>query len=186
MSSNSSLQASGGGGGGAVTVADGADVTLGSKGDTADTTATNSDTLVAFTKGLVKILASVWNSTLNGLQTVRVATTLFSTAQTTVGTANSGDLTVGPYDELGIDITTTAQAGTNPTIQFFWDRKGADGIYYHLWQSSVLTAAANTISTSIGPGLAYNQSLGVTGRLSWVVGGSATPTWTFTPNVYAK
>lgn len=117
---------------------------------------------------------------------MRSVVSLFSTAQSTVGSGNSGDITVGPYTEISIDITTTAQAGTNPTIQFFWERKGVDGIYYPIWQTNPLTAAANTISTSIGTGMAYNQSLGSTGRLRWLVGGSATPTWTFTPNVYGK
>lgn len=105
----------------------------------------------------------------------------------TVGaTQNSGDLTVGPYTEIGIDITTTAQSGTSPTIQYFYERKGADGLYYPLWQSAVLTLAANTLSTSIGLGMAYNQSLGLTGRLRWVIGGSATPTFTHSLNIYGK
>jgi hypothetical protein len=111
---------------------------------------------------------------------------LFTAAQTTVGNGNSGDLDVSRLREIAIDLTTTAQAGTNPTLQFFWERKAADGNYYVLWQSSILTVASNTLSTSIGPGLAYNQSLGATGRLRWVVGGTATPTWTFTTNVQGK
>lgn len=111
--------------------------------------------------------------------------TLAST--TTSGTTqNSGDLTVGPYTEISIDINTTAQSGTNPTIQYFYERKGADNIYYVLWQSAVLTAATNTLSTSIGAGMAYNQSLGLTGRVRWVVGGTSTPTFTMSINVYGK
>lgn len=112
--------------------------------------------------------------------------TLFTTAQTTVGSSNSGDLDVSKLREISIDITTTAQSGTNPTIQFFYERKCADTIYYVLWQSAVLTAAANTLSTSVGSGMAYNQSLGPTGRLRWVVGGTSTPNWTFTPNIFGK
>lgn len=113
-------------------------------------------------------------------------TALFTTAQSAVGSGNSGDIDVSEFREISIDITTTAQAGTNPTIQFFWERKGADGVYYKVWQTASLTAASNTISTSVGPGLAYNQSLGDKGRLEWVVGGTNTPTWTFTPNVSGK
>ena len=106
---------------------------------------------------------------------------------TTGSTQNSGDLNLSNLDSkiVGIDINTTAQSGTNPTIQYFWERKGADGIYYVLWQSSVLTAATNTLSTSIGPGMAYNQMIGTVGRLRWVIGGTATPTFTHTLNVYA-
>lgn len=113
------------------------------------------------------------------------AYTLASTT-TSGSTQNSGDITVGAYTEISIDINTTAQSGTNPTLQLFWERKGADGIYYVLWQSAVLTAATNTLSTSVGTGMAYNQSLGLTGRMRWVVGGTSTPTYTMSINIYAK
>lgn len=109
---------------------------------------------------------------------------LASTATTT--SSNSGDLAVGPYTEISIDINTTAQTGTNPTIQFFYKRKAADGLYYTLWQSAVLTAATNTLSTSIGAGMAYNQSLGATGQLTWTIGGTATPGFTFSANISGK
>lgn len=105
---------------------------------------------------------------------------------TSGATQNSGDLNVLPYTEIGIDINTTVQSGTSPTIQYFWERKGIDGIYYVLWQSAVLTAATNTISTGVGAGQAYPLSLGLTGRLRWVIGGSATPTFTHSLNIYAK
>src|SRR5258708_39687806 len=49
---------------------------------------------------------------------------------TTGSTQNSGDLAVGPYAELPIHITTPAQAGTSPTIQYFSQRKTPDGNYY--------------------------------------------------------
>ena len=109
-----------------------------------------------------------------------------SSTVTSGSTQNSGDFTTGPYTEISIDITTTAQAGTSPTIQYFYERKGADGVYYPLWNSSVLTLAVNTLSTSIGAGMAYSQSLGITGRLRWVVGGSSTPTFTHSINIDGK
>ncbi len=138
--------------------------------------------------GLVDITNSPFGTQANPLfVAVEVATvTLYSAAQNAVGSSNSPDLNVAALREISIDITTTAQAGTSPTIQFFWDRKGVDNQYYPIWQSSSLTLASNAVSTSVGPGLAYNQSLGATGRLRWVVGGTATPTWTFTPNVLGK
>ena len=118
----------------------------------------------------------------------RSAAAIYTLASTTTtgSTQNSGDVSVGPYTELSIDINTTAQAGSSPTIQYFWERKGADGIYYVIWQSAVLTSATNTLSVSVGSGMAYNQSLGMTGRLRWAVGGSSTPTYTHTLNVQAK
>jgi hypothetical protein len=118
----------------------------------------------------------------------RLGKAIYSLASvTTSGSSqSSGNLSVSQYAEIGIDITTTAQAGTSPTIQYFFERKGADGIFYPLWQSAVLTLAANTITTSIGAGMAYNQSLGLTARLRWVIGGSATPTYTHSANIYGK
>jgi hypothetical protein len=144
--------------------------------------ASNKNLRTAVYNGATELLLDSIGRVLIGLAT----STLFTAAQTGVGSGNSGDLDVSKLREVSIDLTTTAQSGTNPTIQFFWERKGADGVYYPLWQSSVFTVASNTVSTSIGPGLAYNQSLGLTGRLRWVVGGTATPTWTFSPNIYGK
>ncbi len=119
----------------------------------------------------------------------RDATTVLnqaSAAQTANG--NSGDLIVGPYTEISIDINITADSGTSQTIQFFWERKGADGNYYPLWQTSVLSSSISTpyqISTSVGAGMAYNQSLGSTGRLRWVIAGT-TPSFTFSASVIGK
>src|SRR5579884_424474 len=162
--------------------ADGAIATIGTKADAADTTSSNSDTLMAFIKGVVSLLSGV-------LAVKRSAVAVYllaSGAQTANG--NSGDLTVGLYTEIGIDINITADSGTNETIQFFWDRKGADGVYYPLWQSKTVLSTdslAEQISTSSGAGMAYNQSLGLTGRLRWVVGGTS-PSFTLSANVYGK
>lgn len=57
------IKGGGGVGGGASTIADGADETQGAKADTAITDATTTNTLMSFLKGLVKILADVWDST---------------------------------------------------------------------------------------------------------------------------
>jgi hypothetical protein len=109
--------------------------------------------------------------------------TLASGAQTANG--NSGDLTVGPYTEIAIDLNITANSGTSQTLQFFWERKGADGVYYVIWQTNVITTTNQALSTSIGAGMAYNQSLGATGRLRWVITGT-TPSYTFSANVQGK
>lgn len=115
-----------------------------------------------------------------GVVTALLQTTpVFTTAQSAVGSGNSGDLDVSRMHEISIDITMTL---ITTNLQFFWERKGADGNYYPVWQTAVLTSTTNPISTSIGPGLAYNQSLGLIGRLRWVATGNAS----FTPNVYGK
>lgn len=51
----------GGGGGGAVTIANGADVALGSKGDAAQTDVNAADTLIAFTKGSIATVLTAIN-----------------------------------------------------------------------------------------------------------------------------
>lgn len=189
-------------------VKDGNDLAQGATTDAAVVSDVNG-TLSAKLRGLVKIYADVWdsinhrlhvnvdNTNANGQaamassapvviasdQTpvaVKVATTtLYTTALVAGATGNSGDLDVSKLHEISIDITTTL---VTTNLQFFWERKGADGIYYPLWQTAVLTISANTLSTSIGSGLAYNQSLGLTGRFRWVATGNAS----FTPNIYGK
>src|SRR5690348_5629649 len=62
---------------------------------------------------------------------------LYTAAQANVGSGNSGDLDVSKLREISIDITTTL---VTTNLQFFWERKGADGTYYPLWQSALLTA----------------------------------------------
>lgn len=99
---------------------------------------------------------------------------------------NSPDLQVGSYSELALDVTTTAQAGTNPTLQLFIDRKSTDGNYYTIWQSAVLTLAANVVSTSLGVGMSYNVSFGHICRLRWVLGGSAGPSYTGSVSIVGK
>jgi len=151
---------------------------------------TDLDTLagiVSGSKGAVKAgagdfvdLATLAGIVSGGRALVGLSTTaLFTTAQTTVGSNNSGDIDVSKLREISIDITMTL---ITTNLQFFWERKGADGIYYPLWQTAVLTSTTNPISTSVGPGLAYNQSLGTTGRFRWVATGNAS----FTPNLYGK
>ena len=179
--------------------ADGALATIGAQADASATTDSGTFSYMSLFKRLLAKFPAIGAQTTANSSAVNIASdqiipikrstvAVYSLASTvtTGSTQNSGDLTVGPYTELSIDINTTAQAGTSPTLQLFYERKAADGIYYVLWQSAVLTTATNTISTSVGAGMAYNQSLGVTGRLRWVVGGSATPTFTFSASIQGK
>lgn len=98
---------------------------------------------------------------------------------------NSADLNVSALRELAVDANVTALTGTNPTVQFFVDRKGADGVYYQIWSSSSVNAVG-TVSDSIGPGMNKNQSLGSMVRFRWVIGGTGGPTVTFSVSLIAK
>ncbi len=185
----------------AVYMYDGYNVTQGTQADAAATTDAGTFSLIALVKRLLGKLLVGAQTTANSVA-VNIASdqvvpakrstvavyTLASGALTASG--NSGDLTVGPYTEISLDINITAQSGTGPTIQFFYERKGAEAspVYYPLWQSAVFTSSVslpNPISTSIGAGMAYNQSLGLTGRLRWVIAGT-TPSWTLSANIYGK
>lgn len=105
---------------------------------------------------------------------------------------NSGDLSVSSYETVAIDLNVTDKQGSNPTIQLLWDRKGADGVYYPVWDSTALSVSGASggspvqKSTSIGPGCAYNQEPGALGRLRWVIGGTSTPGATFSISIQGK
>lgn len=98
---------------------------------------------------------------------------------------NSGDLVVDAYTELAVDANLSVVTGTSPTIQFFVDRKGADGFYYPIWQQSSASTTTGMVSTSIGAGCASNQAFGATIRLRWVIGGTS-PSWTFSFSIIGK
>lgn len=97
---------------------------------------------------------------------------------------NSGDLAVDSFSELALDINITAVSGTTPTIQFFVDRKGNDGIYYVIYTGSSINTV-QAVSTSLGAGMAQSVSFGTTARLRWVIGGT-TPSFTFSASIIGK
>jgi hypothetical protein len=113
----------GGGGGGAVTIADGADVALGSTADAA-VTSNATGTISAKLRGLVAILANVWDSvgsTLKVSGTVSVGNTV------TVGGTVSVDNLAGPGIS-GCDVFVY-KIGTAPEAagQFYsWARDGGN------------------------------------------------------------
>jgi hypothetical protein len=106
-----------------------------------------------------------------------------SAAQTASG--NSADLVVGQFIELAVDCNVTAVSGTNPTLQIFLERKGADGVYYPVWQSITITSASTQLCTSIGAGMSIAQGFGSTVRLRWVIGGT-NASWTFSCSIVGK
>lgn len=110
---------------------------------------------------------------------------LIASALVTATPVTNGPYVVGPFAELAVDINLTVKAGTSPTIQFFIDRIGADTVAYNTWSSSVVSAVGQ-VSTSIGSGFSTAQSFGSTIQLRWIIGGSATPSWTFSVSIIGK
>jgi hypothetical protein len=115
----------------------------------------------------------------------RSATTVLNQASVAqVASGNSADLAVGGYAELTVDVNVTSLSGTSPTLQMFVDRKGADGVYYPIWQSATITAAT-AVSTTIGAGMSIAQGFGSLVRLRWVIGGTG-PNVTFSGSMIGK
>ena len=53
---------------------------------------------------------------------------------------------------LAIDITLTSfTGGTSPTVTFFLDQLGSDGVWYRVWTSAALSTAG-VAGANIGPG----------------------------------
>ena len=104
---------------------------------------------------------------------------------------NTSDIDWGAYKELALDAVCTNKQGTSPTLQIIVYRKDAAGNYQHIHQitQSVSGASVSTpvyFVASIGVGCSINQSFGSTGRINWVIGGTATPGATFNLSLIGK
>lgn len=97
---------------------------------------------------------------------------------------NSGDLTVDSFSELALDINITAVSGTTPTIQYIMERKGNDNNYYQIYASSTINST-QSVSTSLGAGMAQSVSFGTTARLRWIISGTS-PSFTFSVSIIGK
>lgn len=95
--------------------------------------------------------------------------------------SDTGNVSWGNASTIAVDVIVTNQQGTSPTLQILVDRLGADGVtYFNMYDSgaiSVSTASATNvvIKQSIGPGCTKTEEIGSSGRVRWVIGGSATP-----------
>lgn len=110
---------------------------------------------------------------------------------------NSRDLNVSAFDAIQIDINVTAvdrSDGGAGTVQFSWQRKGADGNYYTVWTGAAYGAGSQS-SQTIGSGFAAITvvtgdsgitvtGLGQVGRLVWTLGSGALSA-TFSASVQA-
>jgi hypothetical protein len=145
--------------------------------------------------GLVAIQGSIITTT-DGLGNVSApmathhaagVVTFQANTATTTTPVTRGPFVVGPYSELLLGVNITAKTGTSPTIQFFIDSIGADGIAYNIYASSIVnnTAPAQVIG-AIGSGFTTNVSFGSSIQFRWVIGGTATPGFTFSYSILGK
>lgn len=109
-------------------------------------------------------------------------------------TGNGGDaiFTIG-YSSLAVDVSVTAfTGGTSPTITFFVNRLGGDGLWYQVWTSGAISSA-KSLSASIGPGQSGGSSgaggfsavLTTQAQFGWSFAGSPTSI-TFSGSVAAR
>lgn len=110
------------------------------------------------------------------------ASTVLNTTQTGISASgNSGDISVGSYRELVLDVNLTALTGTS--VAFILERKDAAGNYVAIYSPAALTGVS-TIAQTIGVGAETNKGFGDTIRLRWVC--TAVSTTTFTASIKAK
>ena len=89
---------------------------------------------------------------------------------------DTGNISWGNNSIIAVDINVTGQQGTSPTLQILVDRQGADGVlYFAMYDSTALPPSSYPKSVSIGPGCSFPQELAASGRVRWVIGGSASP-----------
>lgn len=90
------------------------------------------------------------------------------------------------YGALDITVTSINGGASTPSITFFLERQGADGVWYQLFTTGAVTGAL-TISVDISPdlnavysappGSAQQHALfGASARLRWTFGGGTPPT----------
>lgn len=91
---------------------------------------------------------------------------------TYIANGNTPPFNTGGMSELLVDINVTSVRGVTPSMAFFLDRLGADGLWYPAYSPTALTAPG-VISTTFGPGMATNQGFSAQSRLRWTVGGTA-------------
>lgn len=103
-------------------------------------------------------------------------------SQAETASGNTGAIDVSNNFEGLLVIDITAVSGTTPTINFFFETQDfLSGKYVAI--PSVGTIAQQTGVATVA---AATTNFGEKVRLRWVIGGTATPTFTFTAGFTAK
>jgi len=110
-----------------------------------------------------------------------------STAQAAANTGTS--FSTSAVTSLAVDVNVTVfTGGASPSVTFFVDRFGADGVWYRTWTSTAISTASST-SVVIGP---YPTATGVVtaaltslARFGWSFAGAPTSV-TFSASVVGR
>lgn len=113
-----------------------------------------------------------------------VGTTAYALASAAQAITNTGtSFTTTGFQSISLDINLTAfTGGTAPTITFFLERQGNDGVWYRVWQSASQNAAAklpvtigaSTPTVAAGANVAQGVTAGLTAtaRFGWSTTGT--------------
>jgi len=117
-----------------------------------------------------------------------MATILSSASAPYTASGVTGPLPTYSVSELALDANVTViTGGTSPSITFYLDRLGADGVWYRMWTSAGILVAGS-VSTSVDPdGGATNAVLTDACRFGWTFGGTVAATSiTFSASVVVR
>lgn len=91
---------------------------------------------------------------------------------------SSGQVSLAPFARLTLLVAIiTAPTGTSPTLTLTINGMDTAGNLFPLGSTSALNATGNTL-LEVGPGLGTNNHIiPALGSVSWVIGGSASPTF---------
>lgn len=108
---------------------------------------------------------------------MRNATTLYAKkGEILTVNGNSGEIRCEGVDLLAVDILVSAASGTSPTINFYVQRKDANGNWVTLYAFPTLSAASSE-NSNIGPGATTPKIVTGVMRVIWELGG-VTPSFT--------
>ena len=83
------------------------------------------------------------------------------------------------WDELALFLDVTAVTGTTPTLDVVYEVSDPQGNWYTHTSFTQATATTTERKAATAP-------IGVNGRISWTIGGTDTPTFTFSVGVEVK
>lgn len=87
------------------------------------------------------------------------------------GYAENTGITVGEYDILALDFTVQALSAGG-SLTFYYDRLGADGVWYQIYATPAFTGPGQNSNTLAGQNSA-SQEFGLKGRIRWALTGTA-------------
>lgn len=124
-------------------------------------------------------------------------TTAYNLASAAQAVTNTGSsFSTVAFDSLMVDINVTAfTGGASPTITFFVERLGTDGVWYRIWPSAAVSAPGKvdvTIGAAVptvaaGANVAQGVTAGLTAqaRFGWSTTGAPTSV-TFSASIVGR